>query len=115
MPLRTTRHKGPRLLGLAKGRLKDHRRRDFLAGTPLIDRKCVANGQRDPMVDPAMAEEIADVGRCSSADLNVAIAAAQQCFRASGACCPREAAPSSDRERLSHQPHIQVRSPKVRS
>ncbi|WP_051380453.1 NAD-dependent succinate-semialdehyde dehydrogenase [Bradyrhizobium sp. WSM1743] len=66
--------------GIAANYLRNLQRRDFVAGAALIDGCWVAGGQRDPVVDPATGEEIADVAHCSSADMELAIAAAERAF-----------------------------------
>jgi len=67
-------------VGLAKGHLENLRRRDFVAGTVLIDGRWIGSDQRDVVVDPATGEVIAEVARCSAADMNLAIDAAQRSF-----------------------------------
>lgn len=82
MPIQTVRHESPHLVALAKRRLQGFRRRDFVAGAALIDGRWIVSEQRDVVVDPATGEEVADVARCSSADMDLAIAAAAQSFGA---------------------------------
>ncbi|MET4121165.1 aspartate-semialdehyde dehydrogenase [Bradyrhizobium sp. JR1.5] len=83
MVLQTVRqHRSPHLTGLAARHLHALRRRDFVAGDALIDGRWIAATQRDPVVDPATGEEIADVARCGAADMEGAIAAAQRSFTA---------------------------------
>lgn len=80
MVLQAGRLKSPPLVGLAKRHLENLRRRDFIAGAALIDGRWIVGDQTDIVVDPATGEEIADVARCSAADMNLAIAAAQRSF-----------------------------------
>ncbi|MCC8978532.1 NAD-dependent succinate-semialdehyde dehydrogenase [Bradyrhizobium sp. 10BB] len=80
MPLQTARQSSPQLAGLAIKHLNNVRRRDFLAGDSLIDGRWIAGEQRDAVVDPATGEEIANAARCSTADMNRAIAAAERSF-----------------------------------
>ncbi|WP_410712211.1 NAD-dependent succinate-semialdehyde dehydrogenase [Bradyrhizobium sp. BEA-2-5] len=68
------------MVGLAKGYLKELRRRDFVAGAALIDGRWVAGDHRDIVVDPATGEEVAVVARCRAADMDLAIAAAERSF-----------------------------------
>ncbi|MCP3374408.1 NAD-dependent succinate-semialdehyde dehydrogenase [Bradyrhizobium cajani] len=68
--------------GLAARCLQDLRRRDFVCGAALIDGSWIAGQERDVVIDPATGEEIADVARCSAADMNIAIAAAEKSFAA---------------------------------
>ncbi|MHB0791030.1 NAD-dependent succinate-semialdehyde dehydrogenase [Bradyrhizobium sp. 5.13L] len=68
------------MVGLAKRHLENVRRRDFVAGAALIDGRWIEGDQRDVVVDPATGEVIADVARCSAADMNLAIDAAEQSF-----------------------------------
>ncbi|MEY9104593.1 aspartate-semialdehyde dehydrogenase [Bradyrhizobium yuanmingense] len=67
-------------VGLAKGHLENLRRRDFVAGSALIDGRWIGGDQRDVVIDPATGEVIAEVARCGAADMNLAIDAAQQSF-----------------------------------
>ncbi|MGY8681556.1 NAD-dependent succinate-semialdehyde dehydrogenase [Bradyrhizobium sp. UFLA05-153] len=78
MVFQAARHENPHLLGLAKGRLENLCRRDFVAGAAFIDGRWIAGDQRDAVVDPASGEEVADVARCSAVEMNLAIAAAEQ-------------------------------------
>lgn len=82
MPLQTIRHQSPDLVGLAARHLQNLRRRDFAAGAALIDGRWIAGEQRDVVVDPATGEQIADVARCSTADVTLAIEAAERSFAA---------------------------------
>jgi len=68
--------------GLAARCLQNLRRGDFVAGAALIDGCWIAGQQRDAVIDPATGEQIADVARCSAADMDLAIAAAEQSFSA---------------------------------
>ncbi|MBH5396281.1 NAD-dependent succinate-semialdehyde dehydrogenase [Bradyrhizobium sp. CNPSo 4010] len=70
----------PHVIGLASRSLQTLRRRDFVAGAALIEGRWIAGEQRDVVVDPATGEEIADVARCTGADMHRAIAAAERCF-----------------------------------
>ncbi|QQO37562.1 NAD-dependent succinate-semialdehyde dehydrogenase [Bradyrhizobium diazoefficiens] len=70
------------MVGLAARHLEGLRRRDFLAGAALVDGRWVASQQRDVVIDPATGEEIADVARCSPADMELAITAAERSFAA---------------------------------
>lgn len=76
----TDRQESPHEVGLAKRHLQSLSRRDFVEGSALIDGRWSASQQRDVVVDPATGEEIADVARCSAADMNLAIAAAERSF-----------------------------------
>lgn len=78
----TVRQKNPRLIGLTRERLQTLRRREFLAGSALVDGGWLAGEQRDPVVDPATGEEIADVARCSAGDMKLAVTAAERSFAA---------------------------------
>lgn len=80
MVFQAARHKSPHLVGLATRRLKELRRRDFVAGAALIDGRWIASEQRDVVVDPASGEGIADVARCGVAEMKLAIAAAERSF-----------------------------------
>lgn len=82
MALQTIRQQSPHSIGLAARHLQNLRRRDFAAGAALIDGRWIAGEQRDVVVDPATGEEIADVARCSAADMTLAIAAAERSFAA---------------------------------
>lgn len=82
MSLQPVRHKSPHLLGPAANFLQNLRRRDFMAGSALIDGRWLPGEQRDLVVDPATGEEIADVACCSAADMDLAIEAAQRSFPA---------------------------------
>lgn len=82
MPFQTARTKSPDMVGIAATYLRALRRRDFVAGAALIDGRWIASGQRDVVVDPATGEEIADVARCSAADVTLAIEAAERAFPA---------------------------------
>lgn len=82
MARQTVRHKSPDLAGLASRHLQGLRRRDFVVGDALVDGRWIVAEQRDVVVDPATGEEIADVARCSPADMNLAIAAAERSFLA---------------------------------
>lgn len=82
MPHQNVRPKSPHSVGLAAKHLQNIRRRDLLAGAALIDGRWMVGEQRDVVVDPATGEEIADVARCSAADMNLAIAAAERSFAA---------------------------------
>lgn len=80
MALQTIQHRRPHLVGLAAKHLQNLRRRDFAAGDALIDGCWIVGQQRDVVVDPATGEKIADVARCSAADMTLAIAAAERSF-----------------------------------
>lgn len=82
MALQTIRHQGSHLVGLAAGHLQNLRRRDFVAGAALIDGRWIAGEHRDVVVDPATGEQIADVARCTAADMALAIAVAERSFAA---------------------------------
>lgn len=82
MTFQTIRHKGPHLAGLASSHLQNLSRRDFIAGAALIDGCWIAGEQRDAVLDPATGQEIANVARCSAADVNRAVAAAERSFPA---------------------------------
>ncbi|WGS24021.1 MULTISPECIES: NAD-dependent succinate-semialdehyde dehydrogenase [unclassified Bradyrhizobium] len=68
------------MVGLVASHLENLRRRDFVAGAALIDGRWIGGDQRDVVIDPATGEEIADVARCSAADMDRAIAAADRSF-----------------------------------
>ncbi|MCC8955782.1 NAD-dependent succinate-semialdehyde dehydrogenase [Bradyrhizobium sp. Pear77] len=70
------------MIALATRHLKSLHRRDFVAGAALIDGHWIGGEQRDIVVDPATGDEIADVARCSAADMDRAIAAADRSFGA---------------------------------
>lgn len=82
MMVQPVRQKSSHSLGPAAKHLQKLARRDFMVGAALIDGRWVAGEQRDVVVDPATGEEIADVARCSAADMNLAIAAAERSFAA---------------------------------
>ncbi|MGY4362916.1 aspartate-semialdehyde dehydrogenase [Bradyrhizobium sp. i1.3.1] len=82
MDLQTARHQSPHLIALAARHLQGLRRRDFVAGAAFIDGRWMVGDQRDVVVDPATGEEIADVARCSAADMDLAIEAAERSFGA---------------------------------
>lgn len=71
---------GPLFSGLAASRLNAMRRRDFVAGTALVDGGWIAGSQSDAVVDPSNGEEIGEVVRCSASDMEAAIAAAEKSF-----------------------------------
>ncbi|MDA9393144.1 succinate-semialdehyde dehydrogenase [Bradyrhizobium sp. CCBAU 45394] len=70
------------MVGIAAACLRGLRRRDFVAGAALIDGRWISGGQRDAVVDPATGEQIAEVARCSAADVALAIEAAERSFSA---------------------------------
>lgn len=80
MGFQTIRRDGSQFFGLAMGRLQNLLRRDFVAGSALIDGRWIAGEQRDVVVDPATGEEIANVARCDAGHMNIAIAAAERAF-----------------------------------
>lgn len=80
MVFQAARPKSPPMVGLAKGHLESLRRRDFVAGAALIDGCWVEGDKRDVVVDPASGEVIAEVARCGTADMNLAIDAAERSF-----------------------------------
>ncbi|MGY4157889.1 aspartate-semialdehyde dehydrogenase [Bradyrhizobium sp. USDA 4461] len=82
MDFETIRHRSPRSVGFAASHLQNLRRRDFVAGTSLIDGRWTASDQTDVVADPATGEAIAHVARCSAADMRAAIAAADRSFAA---------------------------------
>jgi len=82
MAFQSIRLKSPHWAGLARGHLQTLRRRDFVAGTARIDGDWIASERKDVVIDPATGDEIADVARCSAADMNLAIAAAERSFAA---------------------------------
>lgn len=84
----TVRHKSSDLVGLAPTHLQNLRRRDFVAGAALVDGRWIVGEQRDIVVDPATGEEIAEIARCSAADMDRAIAAAERSFAAWRALLP---------------------------
>lgn len=88
MTFQTTRQKSPQSAGLAARYLQNLRRRDFLAGAALVEGQWQAEGQRDPVIDPATGEEIAHVARCGAAEMEMAIAAAERSFPAWRALLP---------------------------
>lgn len=88
MTFQTTRHKSPQPAGLATRYLENLRRRDFLAGAAFVEGQWQAEGQPDPVIDPATGEEIAHVARCGAAEMEMAIAAAERSFPAWRALLP---------------------------
>ncbi|WP_375781053.1 NAD-dependent succinate-semialdehyde dehydrogenase [Bradyrhizobium sp. ma5] len=66
--------------GRAGKYLQTLHRRDFLAGAAFINGQWVSGDKGDVVVDPATQEEIAKVTRCTAADANLAIEAAEQSF-----------------------------------
>ncbi|GGI34521.1 MULTISPECIES: NAD-dependent succinate-semialdehyde dehydrogenase [Bradyrhizobium] len=84
------RHRRPEWGGLAMRHLRTLRRRDFLAGAAFIDGKWTDGGQKDAVVDPATGEEIAEAARCSAADMELAIGAAEKSFVAWRRLLPTE-------------------------
>lgn len=76
----TARHTPPDSVGLAKRHLDQLRRRDFVQGAALIDGRWITGEQRDVVVDPATGEQVAEVARCSAADMDLAVAAAERSF-----------------------------------
>ncbi|WP_407169154.1 NAD-dependent succinate-semialdehyde dehydrogenase [Bradyrhizobium sp. ORS 111] len=80
MTFQGIRPKSPHWTGLARKRLQNLRRRDFVSGAALIDGSWIASERRDVVIDPATGEEIADVARCGAADVSLAIAAAERAF-----------------------------------
>ncbi|MGL3104600.1 NAD-dependent succinate-semialdehyde dehydrogenase [Bradyrhizobium sp. BR 1432] len=81
MAFQTIHHKTSPV-GVAASHLQSLSRRDFVAGSALIDGRWIARELRDVVVDPATGEEIADVARCDAVDMNSAIAAAERSFSA---------------------------------
>lgn len=82
MAFQSVRPKSAQLAGLVSKHLQTLRRRDFVAGSALIDGCWISGEQRDLVLDPASGEEIAHVARCSAADMDRAIAAADRAFPA---------------------------------
>ncbi|MFK4380853.1 NAD-dependent succinate-semialdehyde dehydrogenase [Bradyrhizobium sp. USDA 223] len=82
MHVQNIRHRNLCSVGLAKKFLQGLQRRDFVAGCAFIDGNWIATAQKDVVVDPATGEEIAEVSRCSAADINLAITAAEHSFPA---------------------------------
>jgi len=80
MVFQATQHMSRHLFGLSSRYLQNMRRRDFLAGAALIDGHWVSGDERDHVVDPATGETIADVARCSAAEMEAAIASAERSF-----------------------------------
>ncbi|UPJ54402.1 NAD-dependent succinate-semialdehyde dehydrogenase [Bradyrhizobium sp. 200] len=80
MAHQTFRRKSSPLSGFAIRHLENLSRRDFVAGSALIDGRWIAGEQRGVVVDPATGEEIAEVAHCSAADMDLAIAAADRSF-----------------------------------
>ncbi|MCK1575088.1 NAD-dependent succinate-semialdehyde dehydrogenase [Bradyrhizobium sp. 174] len=80
MAFQNAQHRSPDTVGLATRHLQNLRRRDFIVGAAFIDGRWLAGEQRGVVVDPATGREIADVARCSAADMNLAIAAAERSF-----------------------------------
>ena len=78
------------IFGLAARYLKGLRGRDFIEGAALIDGRWIASAQRDVVVDPATGDEIANVARCSAADMALAIGAAEGSFAAWRQLLPAE-------------------------
>ncbi|MGY3361918.1 aspartate-semialdehyde dehydrogenase [Bradyrhizobium sp. GM0.4] len=78
MAFEAARPTSPPLVGLAKRHLGNLRRRDFVAGAALIDGRWVDADKRDVVLDPATGDVIAEVARCSAADMNHAIDAADR-------------------------------------
>ncbi|OSJ13580.1 NAD-dependent succinate-semialdehyde dehydrogenase [Bradyrhizobium canariense] len=76
------------MAGVAATCLRTLRRRDFVAGAALIAGRWIAGSQRDVVMDPATGEIIADVARCSAADMTLAIEAAERAFPAWRAFLP---------------------------
>ncbi|WP_314957426.1 NAD-dependent succinate-semialdehyde dehydrogenase [Bradyrhizobium cosmicum] len=70
------------MVGIAATCLRRLRRRDFVAGAALVDGRWITGNQRDVVMDPATGEVIADVARCSAADMTLAIDAAERAFPA---------------------------------
>lgn len=82
MAFQSFRPKTPYLAGLAARHLHDLNRRDFVSGAALINGRWISHEQTDAVIDPANGEEIAEVTRCTAADIDVAIAAAERSFPA---------------------------------
>lgn len=82
MAFQSVRPKSAQLAGLVAKHLQALRRRDFVAGSALIDGRWISGEERDLVLDPASGEEIAHVARCSAADMDRAIAAADRAFPA---------------------------------
>ncbi|MBB4264126.1 NAD-dependent succinate-semialdehyde dehydrogenase [Bradyrhizobium sp. CIR3A] len=76
MAFQNTQHKRP--VGPASKHLQNLRRRDFLSGAALVDGQWVSGGERDRVIDPATGQEIADVARCGSSEMETAVAAAER-------------------------------------
>lgn len=88
MVFHAARNKSPKMVGIAASYLQGIRRRDFVAGAALIDGNWIDGLQRDLVVDPATGDEIADVARCSAADVPLAVGAAERSFAAWRALLP---------------------------
>ncbi|MDF0498656.1 NAD-dependent succinate-semialdehyde dehydrogenase [Bradyrhizobium yuanmingense] len=82
MHVQNVQYKSSRSVGLARKHLQELRRRDFVDGSALIDGSWIATELKDPVLDPATGEEIAEVARCSSANMDMAITAAERAFPA---------------------------------
>ncbi|UPJ76885.1 NAD-dependent succinate-semialdehyde dehydrogenase [Bradyrhizobium sp. 187] len=82
MTFQATVHQSAHSAGLATRHLQTLRRRDFLVGAALVDGRWVADRERTQVIDPATGEGIADVARCTAAEMEVAIAAAERAFPA---------------------------------
>ncbi|WP_027527317.1 NAD-dependent succinate-semialdehyde dehydrogenase [Bradyrhizobium sp. Ec3.3] len=76
------------MAGVVAKHLQALRRRDFVAGTALIDGRWSSGGETDVVLDPASGDEIARVARCSAADMDRAIEAAERAFPAWRALLP---------------------------
>lgn len=88
MVFQPARHHNQHSAGLSKSHLQALHRRDFLEGAALVDGRWIAGEERDPVVDPATGEEIADVARCGVAHVDLAIVAAERAFAAWRALLP---------------------------
>src|ERR1035437_4916786 len=69
-----------RLIGLAKRHLEGLKRQDFLVGAAFVGGCWIADGDRNPVLDPATNEEIAHTVCCDVADVDNAVCAAELAF-----------------------------------
>jgi len=78
------------LTGLAKQRLQQIKRKDFLEGAALVDGVWLPGLKRSAVIDPATNEEIGSAAHCQPADVEEAIDAAERAMSGWRALLPEE-------------------------
>ncbi len=78
------------MTGLAKQRLQQIKRKDFLEGAALVDGVWLPGLKRSAVIDPATNEEIGSAAHCQPADVEEAIDAAERAMSGWRALLPEE-------------------------